>query len=263
MEIHISYTNGYATPWQDKIQAIKSVGFDGVFFLFEAEPEFYEASQYAQQVGLDMDMLHLPFGNINAIWQEGETGDYFTQRLIEGVRYAAAFGIGKVVCHYVSKQHTVLTHSELGVRRFESIIEECRRRRVRFCLENTHHLDTLDWLFANLPSREEIGFCFDSGHTNAFTHNTTDPYWAPYYARIECVHLHDNNGTADQHLLPFDGTINWNYLMPAAFANKRTVPLTLEFTQTARTLHPSWSEMRFLQEAMDRACVLESLIDPK
>ena len=261
MKKHISYANGYATPWQEKIEAIKGVGFEGIFFLFEAEPEFYEAAQYAAKVGLDMDMLHLPFGDINSIWQPGETGDYFAQRLINGVRYAASMGVRNVVCHYVSKQHTVLTHSEVGVARFEAIIAECRRRHVRFCLENTHHLDTLDWLFANLPSRDEVGFCFDSGHTNAFTHNTTDPYWLPYYQRICCVHLHDNNGDGDQHLLPFDGNTPWNYLMPAAFAAHRDIPLTLEFTQHARTLHPSWNETRFLQEAMDRVCVLESLID--
>ena len=28
--------------------------------------------------------------------------------------------------------------------------------------------------------------------------------------RIFAVHLHDNDQSDDQHLLPFDGTIDWN-----------------------------------------------------
>ena len=119
----------------------------------------------------------------------------------------------------------------------------------------------MDWLFANLPSRDELGFCFDTGHTNGFTKDTTDPRWLPYFDRMVCNHVHDNDGTGDQHLLPFDGNLNWQYLMPAAFAHKKDIPLTLEFTNNARTLHPEWNEQRFLQEAMERACVLESMID--
>lgn len=261
MEKHISYCNGYHTPWQEKLHAVKDAGFDGIFFLFESDPEFYEAVDGAKRLGLKMDMLHLPFDDINSMWREGDGGDYFTQRLIAGVRYAGEMGIGKVVVHYVSKLQTVLTHSEVGVKRFEEVIAACRRYHVQFCFENTHHSETLDWLYANLPSRDELGFCLDSGHLNGFTHDTLAERWLPYFDRLTCVHLHDNNGKSDQHLLPFDGNLNWQYLMPAAFGKHPDVPLTLEFTENARTLHPSWDEKRFLQEAMDRALVLEKMID--
>ena len=31
--------------------------------------------------------------------------------------------------------------------------------------------------------------------------------------RVYALHLHDNNGKTDQHLLPFEGSVNWGLFM--------------------------------------------------
>lgn len=260
MEKHISFGNGYKTNWQNKIDAIKAAGFDGIFFIFEGDRYFYEANDYALKAGLKIDSMHLPYRTTNDIWKEGEDGDYFTDRLTAGIHYAGSMGIPHVVGH-ISNSPNPPQYNDLGLKRFEQVLKVARARKVQFCMENTRRNDYLDWFFANFAGADEVGFCFDMGHTNAFTHDTTAPRWLPYLDKLACVHMHDNDGTADQHLLPFDGNLNWQYLMPTVFQTHRDIPLTLEFTETARTLHTGWSERRFLMEAFDRLSVLEHMID--
>ena len=58
-----------------------------------------------------------------------------------------------------------------------------------------------------------IGICYDSGHA----HVTGDAAavltdFAPY---VVTVHLHDNDGASDQHLIPGQGTIAWEPVVQA------------------------------------------------
>lgn len=55
---------------------------------------------------------------------------------------------------------------------------------------------------------DHLGFCYDSGHENCF-HQDADCL-SLYGNRLFAVHLDDNFGDADTHLLPYDGTVNWN-----------------------------------------------------
>ena len=37
-----------------------------------------------------------------------------------------------------------------------------------------------------------------------------DPEYAAVLGRrIKCLHVHDNNGSSDQHMAPLTGTVNW------------------------------------------------------
>ncbi|MBR4895089.1 MAG: sugar phosphate isomerase/epimerase [Clostridia bacterium] len=58
-----------------------------------------------------------------------------------------------------------------------------------------------------------FGWCFDTGHANCFG-------YAPHILR-ECavppssLHLQDNHGASDEHLIPGDGTIDWDAMAEA------------------------------------------------
>lgn len=64
---------------------------------------------------------------------------------------------------------------------------------------------------------ENKAFCFDSGHTNCATQfgfMKPEEFVRYFGKRIKMLHLHDNDGIRDQHLVPRQGgTINW----PAVF----------------------------------------------
>ena len=64
-------------------------------------------------------------------------------------------------------------------------------------------------------SGSDVGICFDVGHSNA---NVDDPVAEIRTAgtRIFCVHLQDNDGLGqDQHLVPGEGTVNWEAVLEA------------------------------------------------
>ena len=46
--------------------------------------------------------------------------------------------------------------------------------------------------------------------------------------RIFAVHLHDNDKSDDQHLLPYDGTVNWNLVVDKLKDCNYNGPITLE-----------------------------------
>ena len=75
-----------------------------------------------------------------------------------------------------------------------------------------------------------------------------------YRERIFAVHLHDNCGTMDAHLLPGEGGVPWPELMAALAQTPYELPLTLEVTRQGQ------SEERFLADAWDAAQRLTALI---
>ncbi len=54
---------------------------------------------------------------------------------------------------------------------------------------------------------EYIGFCYDSGH--AILGHSRMKRLAPLMSRLCVLHLNDNDGQGDLHLLPFAGAVDW------------------------------------------------------
>ena len=51
--------------------------------------------------------------------------------------------------------------------------------------------------------------CFDTGHSNFCAENIADSIRLIGKELLGTLHIHDNNGKADQHLIPGLGTIDW------------------------------------------------------
>lgn len=64
----------------------------------------------------------------------------------------------------------------------------------------------LEYVIDNIKD-ENVGICYDSGHCHVHFNDEFD--FGKFKDRIFAVHLHDNDKTDDLHLLPFDGTIDW------------------------------------------------------
>lgn len=85
-------------------------------------------------------------------------------------------------------------------------LEPCARKLgVRLAIENGDWALIHDVLGAYPP--DYIGLCYDSGHGNVSGNGLAE--LASTKDRLISIHLHDNNGTADQHRLPFSGTVDW------------------------------------------------------
>ena len=80
---------------------------------------------------------------------------------------------------------------------------------VRVMIENIpNEISTIERIqeFKRVAGIPDIGICYDTGHgylqgvTSGFEH-------------IHTTHVHDNNGEKDEHLWPFEGTLNWPALI--------------------------------------------------
>ncbi len=93
----------------------------------------------------------------------------------------------------------------------------------------------------------DLRLCFDSGH--AHMEEGVESSFEIMRERIATTHLHDNHGSADEHLLPFEGTIAWNVLLPALAALPQRVPFVLELKQSGST--PSLEQTNAVFERME------------
>jgi sugar phosphate isomerase/epimerase len=83
----------------------------------------------------------------------------------------------------------------------------------------------LESLFDRYP-KEYIGWCYDSGHA----HNVGLDFdtLSDWKDRMVAMHLHDNWGATDDHLLPGDGSINWDRVARLIAESAYELPLTYE-----------------------------------
>ncbi len=102
---------------------------------------------------------------------------------------------------------------------------------VRIALENYASNQPEDWdaleRVLSWYDDDYVGFCWDAGHANigecdglARAEGLID--------RLLVTHLHDNDGTGDQHRPPFDGTLDWERLIRIIADSPYRKPLTLE-----------------------------------
>jgi sugar phosphate isomerase/epimerase len=56
-------------------------------------------------------------------------------------------------------------------------------------------------------TRLDLKVCFDTGH--AHMTGGVQPAFGTLKERIAAIHVHDNHGEKDEHLLPFEGEIDW------------------------------------------------------
>ena len=72
----------------------------------------------------------------------------------------------------------------------------------------------------------DLRLCLDTGHAHMDT--TVEVAFDAMRDRVVTSHIHDNHGEKDEHLLPYDGTIDWDAAL-GSFANApQPVAMVLE-----------------------------------
>ncbi|HKV04346.1 MAG TPA: sugar phosphate isomerase/epimerase family protein [Candidatus Acidoferrales bacterium] len=76
-----------------------------------------------------------------------------------------------------------------------------------------------------------LGFCFDIGH--AHIEGGVDAGFQLLRDRVVTTHIHDNHGEKDEHLLPWEGTVDWDAALGAFASSSEPLPLVLELKETS------------------------------
>ena len=142
----------------------------------------------------------------------------------------------------------------------EHLVLHARHAGVTVCVENTlSEMGSPDYLRAFVDETRLSGlrFNFDIGH--AFLaelpeEERLEKSFSPLRELVSSVHLHDNHGEKDEHLPPYDGSINW----PAAIkllksASQNGLPLVLELKEKSGHDAPSVTEqLAAARKSLDR-----------
>jgi len=131
----------------------------------------------------------------------------------------------------------------------EHLILHAHHAGVTVCIENTtSEMGDPSYLRAFVDETRLTGlrFNFDIGHaylSDFQEDERIEKSFAPLHDLVSSVHLHDNHGEKDEHLPPYDGTIDW----PAAIkvlksAPQSNVPLVLELKERTGPEAPAAAE---------------------
>jgi len=163
---------------------------------------------------MTIDSVHAPFPEGDRLFSLDETERLESIRQCQIALDAAEELDNRIVVIHLIQPYGI---PEGGVR--NKMIEQGRRsvsvltayaggRGVKLALENGQERN-YDQVLASLLAEfndAHIGFCYDSGHENV--QGTCFKILEQFGHRLQTVHLHDNLGS-DTHMLPYEGTIDW------------------------------------------------------
>lgn len=241
----------------ETIDAIKNAGFKNVFIQWYDDNRWNEQAQvdYAKEQGLNIIFAHLGYQNINDIWEKGKSGDELVERYKNDIACCSKNGINLVTMHLTSGT-VAPKYNEMGLNRIREIVSFAKSVNVKVAFENLKVKGTLEYIFENIKD-ENVGLCYDAGHCHA--HFKDEFNFEPFKDKIFAVHLHDNDASSDQHLLPYDGTIDWEKVMPEVVRYGYNGPVTLELSYRKDYLKDSVQD--FYKEGYKRGEKLAQIID--
>lgn len=220
MKIGISTTFNYDIPLDTMLTMLVAAGFEAVSLGGKREHSNYHLPDGRRHIlelllpsGLVLDSIHAPFKNVD--------GDLSTQD--EAVRRQSVANIKNaidvaselkapiVIIHLNARFTGPATRERLSqvMRSVREIFPYAQTKGIKLACEN---LDTLakQTIFETVLSeftQPHIGVCYDSSHERLV--GTNFNILERYRSRIFAVHIADDIQLKDDHLLPFEGKIDW------------------------------------------------------
>ena len=181
-----------------------------------------ELKWYAEKLGVVFNQSHNLTFNFFADDEKTRMLDRMVDRMIEA---SAILGAEITVLHPIAPpncQYEVKKCLERNRDYFSQKAEYANRYNVKLALENmitSRYFDGSEfWRYCTNPEEllelveainlPNVGICFDVGHAH-YMH--TDPAEGLQMVKdhLLALHIHDNDRYQDEHLLPYQGTINW------------------------------------------------------
>jgi len=142
----------------------------------------------------------------------------------------------------------------------EHLVLHSKHVGVTLCMENTvSEMGQPEYLRAFVDETRLTGlrFNFDIGHAHlgdGLETGRVEKAFEPMRELTESVHLHDNHGEKDEHLPPYDGSIDWRSAISVLQnAAEKNLAITLELKEKIGADAPSMIEqLAAARTAMDR-----------
>lgn len=245
--INVSKNISYGT--ESYISCIAKTGFDCIFTCGNDEEFISYLAKKCSDTGLTYETLHAPFDNINRLWFK-ESGQEIADMLIRSVDLAADNGIGIVITHLSSKENCPPV-TDAGLKFFDTVVNHAAKKNIMLAVENQRKLGNIATILELYGKDTNVGFCWDVGHEKCFARGRE--YMPLFGDRCIATHIHDNNMiyNCDEHLIPFDGKIDYRRTAELLNSYNYTGTLMLELDlPNARTdKYKDLSLQQFVQKA--------------
>ena len=259
-ELSISSWFGYELSFEERIKLIKGAGFQSVMIWWGEE--YWNNNKTKKLIpeiirkdDLKIDNIHFSFAGINSLWEDSIEGEELLNNYFLQIEDCKKFVIPTAVMHITSRNTP--SYGQLGLKRFKQLAEKAEKEDVTIALENVFTPEYLDYLLVNINS-DKLKFCYDSGHENCFTKGID--FLEKYGGRLAALHLHDNDGSGDQHMLPFSASVNWERIMKKLKKVNYKGSLALEIDAKYSHVLNKYNAKSFLAEAKNRANKLLNIL---
>ncbi len=262
-ELAVCIENSKICDSIDVIDAISEAGFKNAFVQWYDKNDWKmsqeEQVKYARSKGLNIIFAHLGYDNINDIWLSEEEYNLKNcnnvERYKKDIKDVHDLGIDLVIMHLTSK-FVAPPFNEASLNRIKEIVDYAESLNVKIAFENTKIKGYLEYVLGNIKNKN-VGVCYDIGHDHAHFKDTYN--FSFFKDRFFAVHLHDNHGEDDEHLLPFDGTVDYEKQLKNLKENGYNGYTTLELKYQKKYSDMSLKE--FYKEAFKRGKLLQKMFN--
>src|SRR5438034_3342288 len=261
------------------LEQIAGAGFQGIeifctrsHFEYAMRPEIQAMTSAIEQHHLQLVSLHGPTSRDMSAMRESGTPVSICEvervRRVEAmdelkrvIDVAADLPYARLILHMGGSRETADPRKrDAAFSSLEHLILHAHHAGVTICVENTtSEMGDPAYLRAFVDETRLSGlrFNFDIGHAylSDFPEGERlSKSFSPLSDLVSSVHLHDNHGEKDEHLPPYDGTVNW----PAAIkllktAPEANLPLVLELKEKTGPEAPTSAEqLAAARKSMDR-----------
>lgn len=229
-EIGIFSWFGYDLPLHERFDLIASAGFESTCLWLGPEESLVADDQaddmpgLARQSGLKIDNVHASPSGCNGLWAETD-GDAPVDAYRNAITFCRRHAIPRAVVH-VTQGSDPPTIGPRGLERIHELARITKAEGIALAVENGGRPDYVDFILSQCEDAS-LGLCYDSSHDFLKGMPPTD-ILRKWGHRLVTVHFSDNHCEQDDHLLPGDGTIDWEAVTASFPTDTYTGPIMLE-----------------------------------
>ena len=158
--------------------------------------------------GISRSVLHGPYNELFPCAIDKKARELASQRYRQAIRLAKRYGSSKVIVHggYNPWIYYPVWYKEQSILFWKEFLKEDPG--VEIVLENVLETDPR-WLADIVEGVDDprLRLCLDIGHVNAYSEVSLPDWLESWAPRISHFHIHNNDGTRDQHNPVFAGSI--------------------------------------------------------
>lgn len=237
-----------------QIALMQENGFEATFIGAE-HPKADEMMHAIRKAGIDCESVHAPIGGeLNDLWCEGEAGERMLARQLSSVDLCARYEIPVMVVHLSSGVAPRI--NEIGYERFKRLVDYADSHGVKIAFENQRYLGNIAFAFEQFPT---AGFCWDVGHEDVFAGGRR--YMPLFGHLLSQLHIHDNFGERDVHIIPYDGKVDYERVAASIAATDYDRSLMLELCAPASNVYDGWTPEQYYKHAAEGVRRLAGRVD--